>query len=60
MWSGRQYAGVSKRDQNPEAQTAELGAAGWERVFVDHGKSNRVTERPQCLVCLAPAGRLAG
>lgn len=46
------YARVSKRDQNPEAQEAELRAAGCERVFVDHGESSRVTDRPQWLACL--------
>ena len=35
------YARVSKREQNPEAQEAELRAAGVERVFVDHGESSR-------------------
>ena len=33
------YARVSKREQNPDAQEAELRAAGCERVFVDHGES---------------------
>lgn len=46
------YARVSKRDQNPEAQEAELRAASCERVFVDHGESSRVTDRPQWLACL--------
>jgi DNA invertase Pin-like site-specific DNA recombinase len=46
------YARVSKRDQNPAAQEAELRAAGAIRVFVDHGESSRVTERPQWLACL--------
>ena len=46
------YARVSKRDQNPAAQEAELRAAGAARVFVDHGESSRVTERPQWLACL--------
>ncbi|MFC5932172.1 recombinase family protein [Cryobacterium melibiosiphilum] len=46
------YARVSKRDQSPAAQEAELRAAGAARVFVDHGESIRVTERPQWLVCL--------
>ncbi|MFB9657963.1 recombinase family protein, partial [Microbacterium imperiale] len=39
------YARVSKREQNPDAQAAELRAAGCERVFVDHGESSRVTDR---------------
>jgi len=46
------YARVSRRDQNPEAQEAELRAAGAARVFVDHGESSRVTDRPQWLACL--------
>ena len=46
------YARVSKRDQNPDAQEAELRAAGCERVFVDHGESSRSTDRPQWLECL--------
>ena len=46
------YARVSKREQNPEAQEAELRAAGCERVFVDVGESSRVTDRPQWLACL--------
>ncbi len=46
------YARVSKREQNPDAQEAELRAAGCERVFVDHGESSRVSDRPQWLACL--------
>jgi len=46
------YARVSRRDQNPEAQEAELRAAGAARVFVDHGESSRVMDRPQWLACL--------
>ncbi|WP_424449903.1 recombinase family protein [Microbacterium arborescens] len=46
------YARVSKREQNPAAQEAELRAAGASRVFVDHGESSRVTDRPQWLACL--------
>lgn len=46
------YARVSKREQNPEAQAAELRAAGCERVFVDHGESSRVVDRPQWVACL--------
>ncbi|WP_256728944.1 recombinase family protein [Microbacterium oleivorans] len=30
----------------------ELRAAGCERVFVDHGESSRVTDRPQWVACL--------
>lgn len=46
------YARVSRREQNPKAQEAELRAAGCRRVFVDHGESSRVAERPQWLACL--------
>ena len=45
------YARVSKREQNPDAQEAELRAAGAERVFVDHGESSRAADRPQWLAC---------
>lgn len=46
------YARVSRRSQNPEAQEAELRAAGAVKVFVDHGESSRVADRPQWLACL--------
>ena len=46
------YARVSTRDQNPEYQRHELLQAGAERVFVDHGDSSRVRDRPQWLACL--------
>lgn len=46
------YARVSTREQNPAAQDAELRAAGASRVFVDHGESSRVADRPQWLACL--------
>ncbi|MPV50633.1 MULTISPECIES: recombinase family protein [unclassified Pseudactinotalea] len=46
------YVRVSKREQNPEAQGAELRAAGAARVFVDHSESSWVTDRPQWLACL--------
>ena len=45
------YARVSTREQSPAAQEAELTAAGAERVFVDHGESSRVADRPQWLAC---------
>lgn len=45
------YARVSTREQNPAAQEAELRAAGAERVFVDHGESSRVADRPQWVAC---------
>jgi DNA invertase Pin-like site-specific DNA recombinase len=46
------YARVSKREQNPAAQEAELRVAGAVRVFVDHGESSRIADRPQWLACL--------
>ncbi|MFI8634285.1 recombinase family protein [Microbacterium sp. NPDC077663] len=46
------YARVSKREQNPAAQESELRAAGASRVFIDHGESSRVADRPQWLACL--------
>ena len=46
------YARVSTRDQDPAAQEHELTAAGAVRVFVDHGESSRLRDRPQWLVCL--------
>lgn len=46
------YARVSTREQNPAAQEAELRAAGAARVFVDHGESSRVSDRPQWRACL--------
>ncbi|MCU1416107.1 MAG: Resolvase [Schumannella sp.] len=46
------YARVSKREQNSQAQEAELKAAGAERVFVDHGDSSRVKDRPQWMACM--------
>lgn len=46
------YARVSRHDQNPAAQEAELRAAGAGRVFVDHGESSRVKDRPQWLACV--------
>ncbi len=46
------YARVSTREQNPAAQEAELRRAGAGRIFVDHGESSRVPDRPQWLACL--------
>lgn len=46
------YARVSRHDQNPAAQEAELLDAGAVRVFVDQGESSRVKDRPQWLACL--------
>ncbi|RRD50521.1 recombinase family protein [Arachnia propionica] len=46
------YARVSTREQNPEAQRAELEAAGAVKVFTDHGHSSRTVDRPQWSACL--------
>ena len=46
------YARVSTRDQDPASQERELAASGAVRVFVDHGESSRVRDRPQWLACL--------
>lgn len=46
------YARVSRREQKPEAQVAELYRAGAERVSVDHGESSRVSSCPQWVACL--------
>lgn len=47
------YARVSTREQDSQAQEAELRAAGAVRVFVDHGQSSRTADRPQWAACLA-------
>lgn len=46
------YARVSRQDQNPAAQEAELAEAGAVKIFVDHGESSRIKDRPQWLACL--------
>lgn len=46
------YARVSTREQNTDAQVAELHSAGTTKVFVDHGESSRLAERPQWNECL--------
>jgi len=46
------YARVSTRDQEPGSQERDLTRAGAVRVFVDHGESSRVRDRPQWLACL--------
>lgn len=46
------YGRVSTREQDPAAQEAELRAAGALRVFIDHGESSRVRDRPQWVACL--------
>ena len=46
------YARVSTRDQEPGSQESDLARAGAVRVFVDHGESSRVRDRPQWVACL--------
>ena len=46
------YARVSLREQSAQAQVEELTEAGAVRVFVDHGESSRVDDRPQWQACL--------
>jgi DNA invertase Pin-like site-specific DNA recombinase len=46
------YARVSTRDQDPGSQESALLAAGCSRVFVDHGESSRIRDRPEWLACL--------
>ncbi len=46
------YARVSTREQNPDAQAAELRAAGADRVFVDHGESSTTADRREWSACL--------
>lgn len=46
------YARVSTREQNPASQEAELRAEGAEKVFVDHGESSRIIDRPEWQRCL--------
>src|SRR5690606_10224816 len=46
------YARVSTREQDPQAQEAELRAAGAVRVFVDHGQSSRTASRPEWIRCM--------
>lgn len=46
------YGRVSTKDQRSASQVAELDAAGCERVFVDHGESSRLPDRPEWTACL--------
>ncbi|WP_053352267.1 recombinase family protein [Leucobacter musarum] len=46
------YARVSRKDQDPAAQEAELRAAGAIQVFVDHAESSRTKDRPEWVECL--------
>lgn len=45
------YARVSTRDQDPSAQIKELETAGAIKVFVDHGESSRIKNRPALIEC---------
>lgn len=45
------YARVSTREQNPQAQEAELRAAGAEQIFTNRGESRREAARPQWIAC---------
>lgn len=44
---------MSTREQNPQAQAAELRAAGAEQIFTDRGESSREAARPQWIACKA-------
>ena len=46
------YAWVSKNEESPADQEAELRAAGAAAVFVDRGEAGRTADRPQWLACL--------
>lgn len=46
------YTRVSTRGQNPASNVAQLEAAGCIKVFVDHGYSSRLEERPEWLRCM--------
>ncbi|HEY0246619.1 MAG TPA: recombinase family protein [Gryllotalpicola sp.] len=43
------YARVPTRGQKTDAQVEELRAAGCARIFVDHGYSSRIEDRPDWL-----------
>lgn len=45
------YSRVSTKEQNSEAHRAELEAAGCDLIFIDHGVSSRIRDRPQWLEC---------
>lgn len=47
------YTRVSTRGQNPASNVAQLEAAGCLSVFVDHGYSSRLEDRPEWVKCLA-------
>lgn len=46
------YARVSTREQNPASQEAVLRDHGAVRVFVDHGESSAISDRPQWQACM--------
>lgn len=45
------YTRVSTRGQKADSQIARLEAAGCERIFVDHGYSGRLDDRPEWNKC---------
>lgn len=47
------YARVSTRGQKDDSQIAELTAAGCHRIFVDHGVSGKLAQRPELDKCEA-------
>lgn len=46
------YGRVSTKDQRSDPQRAELEAAGCEKIFIDHGVSSRIRDRPEWLALL--------
>lgn len=47
------WQSLDTREQNPQAQAAELLAAGAEQIFTDRGESSREAARPQWIACKA-------
>lgn len=46
------YGRVSTREQNPGSQEDALSEAGCSRLFIDHGESSRIADRPEWVACL--------
>lgn len=46
------YGRVSTKDQRSDPQRAELEAAGCTKIFVDHGVSSRIRDRPEWLALI--------
>lgn len=46
------YGRVSTKDQRSDPQRAELEAAGCEKIFIDHGVSSRIRDRPEWLALI--------